>query len=57
MALRRDILSGTLKSIALLQWQPTLTYHDPDPPLTLLDPPPAPPSGTFVIQIQTDGVA
>jgi len=33
----KRLLNGVYKSVALQQWQPTLTAHDPNPPITLED--------------------
>lgn len=37
MAYRLRATSRGLLTLARLQWQPTLTVHDPNPPLTLED--------------------
>lgn len=42
------MLPSTL-SAALWVYQPTLTAHDPDPPLPLEDPPPTPGGSTLVV--------
>ena len=44
---RRSVSGGRLYHGAELQWQPTLTVHDPNPPIVLETPaaPPEPPSG------------
>jgi hypothetical protein len=33
----RPVSGGKLTSMVVLQWQPTLTFHDPNPPITLED--------------------
>lgn len=36
--MRAAVIGGGLFAASLLQWQPTLTVHDPNPPLTLETP-------------------
>lgn len=42
-----QVIGGQLFRAARLQWAPTLTSHDPNPPINLEDPPVAPPTLGF----------